>query len=73
MNEWRVVASPCNNVCRIDDASGWCVGCLRTLDEIATWASVGDDARRAIVAELPARREQLRSQRRDRSAESPSP
>lgn len=68
-----MVASPCNNVCRIDDASGWCVGCLRTLDEIAAWASVDDDARRAVLAELPARREQLRSLRRDRSEESPSP
>ena len=73
MKEWRVVASPCNNVCRIDDASGWCVGCLRTLDEIAAWASVDDDQRRAVLAELPARREQLRSLRRDRSEESPSP
>ena len=73
MKHWRVVASPCSNVCRIDDASGWCVGCLRTLDEIAAWASVDDDQRQAVLAELPARREQLRSLRRDRSEESPSP
>jgi predicted Fe-S protein YdhL (DUF1289 family) len=25
-------------VCRIDRDTGWCEGCLRTLDEIADWA-----------------------------------
>ena len=50
------VASPCISVCAMDPASGLCRGCLRTLDEIASWISLDDDARRAIVASLPARR-----------------
>ena len=50
------VASPCISVCVMDPASGLCRGCLRTLDEIASWISLDDDARRAIVASLPARR-----------------
>ena len=50
------VASPCVSVCVMDPASGLCRGCLRTLDEIASWISLDDDARRAIVASLPARR-----------------
>jgi uncharacterized protein len=50
------VPSPCVNVCRMDDASGWCQGCLRTLDEIAGWSQLGDEARRAIWARLPQRR-----------------
>ena len=50
------VASPCTSVCRIDDASGLCVGCLRTLDEIAAWSVLDDDARRTVLASLPARR-----------------
>jgi len=29
-------------------ASGLCEGCLRTLDEIATWGVLGDDAKRAV-------------------------
>ncbi|MCC6379266.1 MAG: DUF1289 domain-containing protein [Burkholderiales bacterium] len=49
-------SSPCTSVCRIDEATGLCVGCLRTLDEIAAWSTLGDDARRAIVAALPDRR-----------------
>jgi uncharacterized protein len=53
------VASPCNNVCRIDDATGWCIGCARNLDEIAAWSSLDDDARRRVRAQLPARHAQL--------------
>jgi predicted Fe-S protein YdhL (DUF1289 family) len=55
------VASPCTSVCRMDDASGLCVGCARTLDEIASWSVLDDDARRAIVAALPARKASLAS------------
>ena len=49
-------ASPCNSVCRMDVASGWCAGCLRTIDEIAAWASLDDDAKRAVLARLDERR-----------------
>ena len=55
------VASPCTSVCRMDDASGLCVGCARTLDEIANWSVLDDDARRTIVAALPARKASLAS------------
>ena len=50
------VASPCINVCRIDEASGWCAGCLRTVDEIAGWAAYGDGERLRVWRRLPARR-----------------
>ena len=53
------VASPCTSVCRMDEASGLCLGCARTLDEIASWSVLDDDARRAIVAALPARKARL--------------
>ena len=33
------VASPCVNVCVMDDERGVCRGCCRTLDEIANWTS----------------------------------
>jgi len=50
------VASPCINVCRMDPATGWCEGCLRTIDEIAAWGMLSDDARREIRAALSQRR-----------------
>jgi hypothetical protein len=50
------VGSPCVNVCRMEPASGLCEGCLRTIDEIAAWAQLGDDAKRAVWARLGERR-----------------
>jgi predicted Fe-S protein YdhL (DUF1289 family) len=53
------VASPCIDVCRIDASTGLCEGCLRTLDEIAAWSALDDDAKRAVWALLDERREAL--------------
>jgi len=50
------VASPCNDVCRMDEASGWCLGCLRTLPEISAWTSMDEGARRDLTAVLALRR-----------------
>ncbi|MBL8308753.1 MAG: DUF1289 domain-containing protein [Rubrivivax sp.] len=52
------VPSPCTNVCRMDAATGWCAGCLRTIDEIVAWSRLSDDAKRAVWAQLPQRRVQ---------------
>jgi predicted Fe-S protein YdhL (DUF1289 family) len=49
------VASPCISVCRMEEASGLCVGCLRTLSEIATWGEMRDDERRDVWARLAQR------------------
>ena len=49
------VTSPCISVCRIDDATGWCTGCLRTLDEIAMWGALDDDDRRAVWSQIAVR------------------
>lgn len=42
--------SPCISVCRMDAASGFCEGCMRTLDEIATWATMDNPGKRAVWA-----------------------
>lgn len=52
------VASPCINVCQMDEASGWCAGCLRTLDEIACWSLLDDLEKQAVVNGLDERRVQ---------------
>jgi len=49
------VKSPCNNVCQLDPKSGLCIGCARTLDEIARWAEMSDAERERVMAELPQR------------------
>ena len=48
--------TPCVNICLLDEASGTCIGCGRTLAEIAQWATMSDAERRAIMAVLPARK-----------------
>ena len=50
------VKSPCVNVCRMDAATGWCEGCLRTLDEIAAWSVLSDEEKRTVKAGLAERR-----------------
>jgi uncharacterized protein len=42
------VPSPCISVCRVDADSGWCDGCLRTLDEIAAWSQLANDSKRSV-------------------------
>ena len=42
------VASPCISVCRMDDAKQYCIGCLRTLDELRAWGGSDDAAKRDI-------------------------
>ena len=53
------VPSPCISVCKMDARSGWCEGCLRTLDEIAAWSTMSDAQKRGVWQVLPQRREAL--------------
>jgi len=50
------VASPCVNVCVMDDATGLCRGCYRTLDEIARWSVMTDRDKRAVISLLEQRK-----------------
>jgi predicted Fe-S protein YdhL (DUF1289 family) len=52
-----LISSPCTKICTIDPRSELCLGCGRTLTEIAEWASLPQSARLRIMAELPARRD----------------
>lgn len=55
------LGSPCINLCRIEPQTGWCEGCLRTIDEIAAWGRMDEAARRAVWRKLSERRVQLDS------------
>jgi predicted Fe-S protein YdhL (DUF1289 family) len=39
----------------VDGASGLCLGCFRTLQEIAAWSRFSDEERAGLMAELPTR------------------
>ena len=51
--------TPCVNICLLDSETGLCVGCGRTLAEIAGWAGMSDAERRAVMAALPMRMQRL--------------
>ncbi|WP_249341639.1 DUF1289 domain-containing protein [Sphingomonas sp. 3P27F8] len=42
--------SPCTLVCTMDRKTGQCLGCFRTIDEIARWSTMGDAEKRAVLA-----------------------
>jgi predicted Fe-S protein YdhL (DUF1289 family) len=48
--------SPCNNTCIVDRRNSWCVGCLRTLDEISAWNDMTVDEQWTLVDDLVDRR-----------------
>lgn len=52
-------ASPCINICSMDPQSGLCLGCARTLDEIARWSQSSIPERRRVLSQLPQRRAEL--------------
>jgi predicted Fe-S protein YdhL (DUF1289 family) len=51
-----MTASPCISVCRLDPTTQICVGCGRTIAEIAAWPNLGEAERAAIVRRLEASR-----------------
>lgn len=62
------IDSPCVKLCVIQPESRICVGCHRSIDEIACWSRMTPEARRAIMADLPGRAGQLVQRRGWRAA-----
>ncbi len=48
INDHEAVPSPCVSVCRMDDEGVFCLGCLRTLDELRVWAILDNAEKRAV-------------------------
>jgi predicted Fe-S protein YdhL (DUF1289 family) len=51
--------SPCVKVCAMDPRRGVCLGCYRTLDEIARWSAMSDAEREEVMQRLAARRREM--------------
>jgi predicted Fe-S protein YdhL (DUF1289 family) len=49
------VNSPCTKVCVMDADDRYCLGCRRTLNEIARWGEMSDTEQATVLAQLPAR------------------
>jgi hypothetical protein len=61
------IESPCVKVCVVHPVERICVGCLRSVEEIAGWGRMSAEERRAVMAELPERAPRLRQRRGGRS------
>ncbi|HEY1427522.1 MAG TPA: DUF1289 domain-containing protein [Caulobacteraceae bacterium] len=57
------IETPCVNICVVDGESGLCLGCHRTLAEVAAWTRFSDAERSEIMAALAARRGRIRPQK----------
>lgn len=49
--------SPCIGVCSMDDSTGFCQGCYRTIAEIQQWWDL-DNAQKQVVIDLASEREE---------------
>lgn len=59
----KPIATPCIKVCVVDGESGLCMGCFRTLAEVATWSRLDDGERAAVIADLPLRPRRVRPEK----------
>lgn len=53
------VPSPCVKICQMDPADGLCIGCRRTLQEIADWLEMSPAAQLATLQRIAQRRQRL--------------
>jgi hypothetical protein len=53
------MTSPCVKVCQMDPARGVCIGCCRSLDEIARWGAMSEQEQLQAMQQLPERRRRL--------------
>lgn len=46
------VASPCIRDCAIQDSTGLCQGCWRSLEEIMVWSGASDEQKRQVLENI---------------------
>ena len=58
------ISTPCVQVCVVDPLSALCIGCGRTVEEIAGWSAMSEAERLEVMAGLEARLVEARSRAR---------
>lgn len=53
------VVSPCTGVCKLDEKTGWCLGCGRSGEDMDGWHTRSEASRRLVWDQIPARLSQL--------------
>ena len=49
------IESPCIGVCSMDDLTGFCSGCYRTLEEIQGWWDMDNTSKQAVLEQASER------------------
>ncbi len=57
------ISTPCVQICVVDPVSALCIGCGRTLGEIAGWGAMSEEERIAAMATLETRLVAMRSRK----------
>jgi uncharacterized protein len=55
-SEPGMLLSPRVGICRLDEATGWCLGCARDTNELASWRTLSPAEQAHIWADLPRRK-----------------
>lgn len=55
MSNIEEIVSPCIGVCAMNDTTGFCMGCYRTVDEIREWWNMTDQEREKVMGSLDQR------------------
>ena len=51
-------ASPCIGVCKMDEQTGFCLGCTRTIDEIRNWSIMLPEQRHETLHQITERKKE---------------
>jgi uncharacterized protein len=49
------IETPCVKICVVEPETGFCIGCGRTRDEIASWLGLSPGERHSLMGTLPER------------------
>ncbi len=47
-----MIKSPCVEKCQLDESGKYCLGCLRTIDEITQWSNFSETTKQKIIEKL---------------------
>lgn len=48
LSDHDAIPSPCFSVCKMDDEGGFCLGCMRTTEEITRWGKADKPYQRQV-------------------------
>lgn len=60
------VDSPCVKLCVMHPTANLCMGCFRTVEEIADWSAMEPETRKSLMLELPSREKLIVKRRKKR-------